>query len=145
MSSKDQVSRRRFLETVVISAGAATLGPGLLASCGSGRTAAEVFPLSVASGDPRQTSVVLWTRAVPADLEPVPLRRRAGINIFNMLEANIMLPYLYTRVSCCSEGDDPLGDHYDIAKSSFYNSAARLPFIVRPPRSNSNSITEIIY
>jgi len=28
-----------------------------------------------------------------------------------------------------------LGDHYDIAKSSFYNSAARLPFIVRPPRS----------
>ena len=28
-----------------------------------------------------------------------------------------------------------LGDHYDIAKSSFYNSAARLPFIVRPPRA----------
>jgi arylsulfatase A-like enzyme len=28
-----------------------------------------------------------------------------------------------------------LGDHYDVAKSSFYNSAARLPFIVRPPRS----------
>ncbi len=49
-----------------------------------------------------------------AQLTPRPLRRRAGINIFNMLEANIMLPYLYTRVSCCSEGDDPLGDHYDI-------------------------------
>ncbi len=28
-----------------------------------------------------------------------------------------------------------LGDHYDVAKSSFHNSAARLPFIVRPPRS----------
>ncbi|HDZ21515.1 hypothetical protein LCGC14_0124330 [marine sediment metagenome] len=28
-----------------------------------------------------------------------------------------------------------LGDHYDIAKSSFYNSAARLPLIVRPPRA----------
>ena len=25
-----------------------------------------------------------------------------------------MLPYLYTRVSCCSASDDPLGDHYDI-------------------------------
>jgi len=28
-----------------------------------------------------------------------------------------------------------LGDHYDIAKSSFYNSAARLPFLIRPPRA----------
>ena len=34
-----------------------------------------------------------------------------------------------------SDHGEHLGDHYDVAKSSFHNSAARLPFIVRPPRS----------
>jgi hypothetical protein len=37
-----------------------------------------------------------------------------GINVFNMLEANIMLPFLYTRVSCCQEGEEPLSTHYDV-------------------------------
>ena len=47
----------------MISAGAASLGPAL-PGCGPSRPAAEVFPQSVASGDPRPDSIVLWTRAV---------------------------------------------------------------------------------
>jgi MFS family permease len=35
-------------------------------------------------------------------------------NIFNMLEANVFLPYLYTRVHCCSSTALPLSEHYDI-------------------------------
>lgn len=54
---------------MVVSAGAASLGPSLLGCDGDDgedpRTA-EVFPQSVASGDPRDTSIVLWTRVVSA-------------------------------------------------------------------------------
>jgi alkaline phosphatase D len=70
MSNSDAIrpQRRRFLELVVVSAG------GALASAACGGTecdcgdpapdwGAELFRLSVASGDPRPTSVVLWTRA----------------------------------------------------------------------------------
>ena len=60
--------RRRFLELTLISAG------GALASvaCGSDATGGEsnasrFFPQSVASGDPRPTSVVLWTRVVDSE------------------------------------------------------------------------------
>lgn len=60
------VSRRGFLKTVVVSAGAASLGPSAL-GCGGGRPVAEVFPQSVASGDPRSDAIVLWTRALPDD------------------------------------------------------------------------------
>ncbi|MCB9597580.1 MAG: alkaline phosphatase D family protein [Sandaracinaceae bacterium] len=60
-----RLTRRSFLETIVISAGAATLGPSVLSACGSSRPLADVFPQSIASGDPRETSIVLWTRAVP--------------------------------------------------------------------------------
>ncbi|MEP7050323.1 MAG: alkaline phosphatase D family protein [Pseudomonadota bacterium] len=64
--------RRRFLELTLISAGA-LLGP---IACGSTSDKPpppppldenEFFPQSVASGDPRPSSVVLWTRAVDAD------------------------------------------------------------------------------
>src|SRR6187200_2844341 len=67
--------RRRFLELTLVSAG------GALASvaCGSDANARDldserIFPQSLASGDPRPTSVVLWTRVVDgaragADLE----------------------------------------------------------------------------
>ena len=54
--------RREFLRAVVVLA-----GPRLLAGCGEDASApASVnhFPQSVASGDPRATSVVLWTRVV---------------------------------------------------------------------------------
>lgn len=65
--SKPKVTRRSFLQTVVVSAGAATLGPGVLGACGSSRLRSEVFPQSIASGDPRGDSIVLWTRALPED------------------------------------------------------------------------------
>jgi len=67
--------RRRFLELTLVSAGA-VLGA---VACGSEASAGDldpalVFPQSLASGDPRPTSVVLWTRVVDsaradADLE----------------------------------------------------------------------------
>ncbi len=81
---KKGYSRRDFLKTVVITAGAVPV----VAACGGsdnnppdGPTGdapvhpdaptpdagpALAFPQSVASGDPRTTSIVLWTRAVPA-------------------------------------------------------------------------------
>lgn len=52
--------RREFLRALVVLA-----GPRLLAGCGDDASAppsVEYFPQSVASGDPRATSVVLWTR-----------------------------------------------------------------------------------
>jgi len=60
--------RRRFLELTLVSAGA-VLGPiacGSDASTGDSWTA-RVFPQSVASGDPRPNSVVLWTRVVDSE------------------------------------------------------------------------------
>lgn len=67
-------SRRKFLKTVVISAGAA--GATGLAGCGGESrnlrdatievtgvdTNGSLFPQSVASGDPRTSSIILWTR-----------------------------------------------------------------------------------
>jgi alkaline phosphatase D len=55
--------RRRFLELTLVSAGA-LLGP---VACGDGESApiadpSRHFPQSLASGDPRPDSVVLWTR-----------------------------------------------------------------------------------
>ena len=60
--------RRRFLELTLVSAGAAlgTVACGSDASAGA-LDAARVFPQSLASGDPRPTSVVLWTRVVDSE------------------------------------------------------------------------------
>ncbi len=60
--------RRRFLELTLVSAGA-VLASAATSACGAdsnGRTldADLVFPQSLASGDPRPDSVVLWTRVV---------------------------------------------------------------------------------
>lgn len=63
------IGRRRFLQTVVVTAGAASLG-GSLAGCGDeggGGDPSQTFPQSIASGDPRAESIVLWTRVTPAD------------------------------------------------------------------------------
>jgi len=62
-----RLGRRDFLRAAVVVA-----GPELLVGCGEDATAhpptPEFFPQSVASGDPRPESVVLWTRAVdPGD------------------------------------------------------------------------------
>ncbi|HEY3496716.1 MAG TPA: alkaline phosphatase D family protein [Polyangiaceae bacterium] len=57
--------RRDFLRTVVAVAGPVVVG------CGDGEAgdtaSPEYFPQSVASGDPRPSSVVLWTRVVDAE------------------------------------------------------------------------------
>ncbi len=65
------VHRRDFLRAVAVVA-----APGLLEACGDGERSAQpitrgpvYFPLSVASGDPRPTSVVVWTRVEDADFE----------------------------------------------------------------------------
>ena len=59
------IPRRRFLELTLVSAGA-VMGPVACSTGGAGHTldAQLVFPQSLASGDPRPTSVVLWTRVV---------------------------------------------------------------------------------
>ncbi len=64
------MQRRKFLSNTVLLAG----GIGLL-GCGTGgggRTVsdgAQYFPQSVASGDPRANSVILWTRVADEDAE----------------------------------------------------------------------------
>ncbi len=62
-----KVTRREFLKTVVVSAGALGVGGPTLFACGSPRAVEEVFPQSIASGDPRSDSIVLWTRALGID------------------------------------------------------------------------------
>lgn len=61
--------RRTVLKLMMLGSGSLIL-PGLLSGCGSSRanedetvpTTQNIFPQSVASGDPRANSVVLWTR-----------------------------------------------------------------------------------
>ncbi len=79
------MQRRTFLKITLAAAGATLLGGG--AGCDDGGAAQPqpkavepgeaLFPQSVASGDPRPDSVILWTRAVdpaaPADDLPVLL------------------------------------------------------------------------
>ena len=58
-----RLPRRRFLQTVVVTAGAASLGRSLVAcDDGGGGDPSLAFPQSIASGDPRADSIVLWTR-----------------------------------------------------------------------------------
>lgn len=72
-------TRRRFLQTLVVSAGAVTLSS--LTGCSNDDNtdsqpsnslptiAPEYFPQSVMSGDPRPDSVILWTRAIDGDAD----------------------------------------------------------------------------
>lgn len=63
-----RLQRRDFLRIIVVVA-----GPPLVSACGSkaadSPSSQQYFPQSVASGDPRPTSIVLWTR-VYDDLAP---------------------------------------------------------------------------
>lgn len=57
-----KITRRTFLKTVVVSAGTlAAAGPLALGTANAGGTQRRYFPFSVASGDPKPDSVVLWT------------------------------------------------------------------------------------
>ena len=85
------IPRRRFLELTVVSAGA-VFGP---VACGSTEEPARkldatlVFPQSLASGDPRPQSVVLWTRVIDAQEKPekdLPLSLEVALDAaFTML------------------------------------------------------------
>jgi alkaline phosphatase D len=66
-----RLARRDFLRAIVVVA-----GPPLAFGCAEGDIAQArhgFFPQSVASGDPRPTSVVLWTRAVDVEREGAEL------------------------------------------------------------------------
>lgn len=57
-------SRRTVLKLMALGTGAVVM-PGFLAGCGDGdNNKSNHFPQSVASGDPRESSVILWTRVV---------------------------------------------------------------------------------
>ncbi len=84
-----QINRRQFLKLGgFITVSVATAG---LAACGgSDHSDAGVplamggdwqFPQSVASGDPRPDSVMLWTRVVPASLDAVAPAPAAGMEV----------------------------------------------------------------
>lgn len=57
------IRRRGFLQTIAVTAGATGMST-VFAACDSAGSAdpAVIFPQSVASGDPRTDSIVLWTR-----------------------------------------------------------------------------------
>jgi alkaline phosphatase D len=64
----NQMSRRSILKSVVVFAGAGAAS-GALEGCGSSEkfnVDTKYFPQSVASGDPKEASVVLWTRVEDA-------------------------------------------------------------------------------
>src|SRR5207342_1369070 len=69
--------RRTILRSIAV-LGAASAFPGCSdggEKNGSGEENARRFPLGVASGDPRQTTVILWTRALnPGTTGDVTLR-----------------------------------------------------------------------
>jgi alkaline phosphatase D len=75
------LGRRDFLRAAV-----AVAGPTVLVRCGgenrpSRANVAQFFPQSVASGDPRPTSVVLWTRIEDPDAdEPISLELEVGLD-----------------------------------------------------------------
>jgi alkaline phosphatase D len=85
-----QITRRTFLKTVVIGAG--TIAVSNLVGCDddddedtstrSMTIAPEFFPQSVASGDPKMNSVVLWTRIHDSALSAsdVPLQLQVATN-----------------------------------------------------------------
>ncbi len=87
--------RRRFLELTVISAGA-VFGPVACSSDDGTRAVAQssTFPQSIASGDPRPTSVILWTRVVDDELpdDDLPVRLEVStaedFSSFVMLDGN---------------------------------------------------------
>src|SRR5688572_18928167 len=62
-----KLARRDFLRAIVVVA-----GPPVAIGCAEGDVTPQdrgFFPQSLASGDPRPTSVVLWTRAIDPEQE----------------------------------------------------------------------------
>lgn len=73
------LSRRHLLKTLVVTAGSVSAA-GMLSAChdnprkGGPRDTAAAFPQSLASGDPRADSVVLWTRVNDASRTDLDVR-----------------------------------------------------------------------
>lgn len=72
-SVKKNLSRRAFLRATLVTAGAASMGANVGCATDDGddgplQDGAAYFPQSVASGDPRADSVILWTRVEDAEL-----------------------------------------------------------------------------
>jgi alkaline phosphatase D len=67
---QNSIGRRAFLRATLVTVGAAAVGCGGDGGADPGplQDGAEYFPQSVASGDPRDTSVIVWTRLVDPDL-----------------------------------------------------------------------------
>jgi alkaline phosphatase D len=73
MRLKTDISRRRFIKTAVAASCAAALPLTGLTACSdndsdSDSNSNNFFPQSVMSGDPRQDSVILWTRVEDSDI-----------------------------------------------------------------------------
>ncbi len=93
------LNRRQFLKTIVVSAGTLTIGQSLV-GCGSDNndsvtptptpivTNKAFFPQSIASGDPKPTSVILWTRVADVNRSgdlPIQLQVARDMAFNNML------------------------------------------------------------
>ncbi|ALG68502.2 alkaline phosphatase D family protein [Beggiatoa leptomitoformis] len=78
-------NRRQFLRTLVVSAGVWTVGSQLV-GCNDdsetpSRIASDYFPQSLASGDPKTNSVVLWTRLAESANSDFTLRLQVATAI----------------------------------------------------------------
>ncbi len=107
---KNNYSRREFLKTVVVAAGTAGSATSLV-GCGGDSDDSEdivtpnstdingsVFPQSVASGDPRSSSVVLWTRVNSSETTVSVVVQVANDDNFNEVIAQ-------TRLTASSDFD----------------------------------------
>src|SRR5215470_8442821 len=76
----DRFDRRTILKSIAVMAAASTL-PACNDTEGPGNTSESMkrFPQGVASGDPKQTTVILWTRAVNVGSSAVDLPLRLEV------------------------------------------------------------------
>ena len=89
------MDRRIFLRSAMYFT-VASAGMNLTACGGSGRSAKKgdfTFPLGVASGDPKESSVVFWTRCISTnDKDNIPLRLDVSPNAsFDVVAASVEL------------------------------------------------------
>ncbi len=103
-------TRRRFLKTVVVSAGA--VGAGGLAGCGSDSSdhgssisfssvdEGTIFPQSVASGDPKANSIILWTRLETSSSDQSVIVQVANDSSFSSIIAQTSLTSSSTSDHC---------------------------------------------
>ena len=94
---KKDLDRRQFLQVVTyFTVASASMS---LAACGGGSDAPAAkgsfaFPLGVASGDPKDTSIVFWSRCINSSVSgtPIPLRLEVSSSAaFDVLVASVPL------------------------------------------------------